>query len=60
MTEARFQFWRKWLPWANVITIGMGLLVAFAGNAIFFVTHNAYSEQVLSLGGGILSGGTRT
>jgi hypothetical protein len=46
MTEARFQFWRKWLTWANVMTIGVGLLVAFAGNSIFFAAHNAYTEQV--------------
>jgi hypothetical protein len=44
MTEARFQFWRKWLTWANVMTIGVGLLVTFADNSIFFATHNAYTE----------------
>jgi hypothetical protein len=46
MTEARFQFWRKWLTWANVLTIGVGLLVAFAGNSIFFSAHNAFTQQV--------------
>lgn len=36
MTDERFQFWRKWLTGANVMTIGVGLLVAFAGNSLFF------------------------
>lgn len=46
MTEERFQFWRKWLTYANILTIGVGLLVAFAGNSFFFSVHNAGTEAV--------------
>ncbi|MEM9928516.1 MAG: hypothetical protein AAF840_01730 [Bacteroidota bacterium] len=46
MNDARFQFWRKWLTAANALTIGVGLLVAFAGNSLFFAAHNAGTEQV--------------
>ena len=46
MNETRFIFWQKWLTWANVLTIIVGLLVAFAGNSIFFELHNFYSQEV--------------
>ena len=42
----KFRFWQKWLTWANVLTLVMGLLVAFAGNSIFFETHNDYTKDV--------------
>ena len=42
----KFRFWQKWLTWANVLTLGMGLLVAFAGNSIFFETHNDFTKDV--------------
>ena len=44
MNEKSFLFWQKWLTWANVITIVVGLLVAFAGNSIFFELHNSQTE----------------
>lgn len=41
-----FHFWQKWLTWANVMTLVVGLLVAFAGNSIFFELHNEYTAEV--------------
>lgn len=46
ITEQRFLFWQKWLSWANVATTLVGLLVAFAGNSIFFALHNEYTIEV--------------
>ena len=46
VSPSKFLFWQKWLTWANVLTIGVGLLVAFAGNSIFFDVHNAGTERV--------------
>ncbi len=43
MSERSFSFWQKWLTWANVLTVVIGLLVAFAGNSLFFEIHNAYT-----------------
>lgn len=44
--DKRFNFWQKWLTYANVMTIMIGLLVAYAGNSIFFEIHNNYSKAV--------------
>jgi len=46
MTSKQFRFWQKWLTYANVLTIGVGLLVAFAGNSIFFEMHNTASAEL--------------
>ena len=46
MKEETFIFWQKWLTWANALTILIGLLVAFAGNSIFFHLHNEYTIEV--------------
>lgn len=46
MDDAKFLFWQKWLTYANVMTIGVGLLVAFAGNSFLFEAHNKYSQDV--------------
>ena len=46
MQKPSFQFWQKWLTWANVITLIVGLLAAFAGNSIFFSMHNATTEEL--------------
>lgn len=46
MTTKHFNFWQKWLTYANVMTIVVGLLVAFAGNSIFFELHNESSAEV--------------
>lgn len=46
MREERFLLYQKWLTYANVMTILVGLLVAFAGNSIFFELHNGYTREV--------------
>jgi len=46
MVSTKFRFWQKWLTYANVLTIGIGLLVAFAGNSIFFEMHNESSAEL--------------
>lgn len=46
----KFNFWQKWLTYANVITIGVGILVAFAGNSIFLELHNDYTKEVFFSG----------
>lgn len=51
MDEKRFNFWQKWLTYANVMTIVVGLLVAFAGNSFFFELHNSYTKDVFLNGG---------
>lgn len=48
--DNRFRFWQKWLTYANVMTIGVGLLVAFAGNSLFFEIHNSYTKEVFLIG----------
>ena len=42
----KFIFWQKWLTWANIMTIGVGLMVAFGGNTFFFEAHNHYTRDV--------------
>lgn len=44
--DNHFHFWQKWLTYAKVMTIGVGLLVAFAGNSIFFEVHNDFTKDV--------------
>ena len=46
MADPSFDFWQKWLTWANILTLLIGLLVAFAGNSIFFELHNSYSQEL--------------
>ena len=46
MRDKRFNFWQKWLTYANVMTIGVGIIAAFAGNSIFFELHNEYTKEV--------------
>lgn len=50
MEPSRFEFWRKWLIAANVMTLIVGLLTAFAGNSIFFATHNAGTRELFFAG----------
>lgn len=45
-----FSFWQKWLTWANVMALMVGLLVAFAGNSIFFYLHNEQTSEVFFVG----------
>lgn len=46
MKNKKFHFWQKWLTYANIMALVVGLLCAFAGNSIFFDLHNHYTEQV--------------
>lgn len=46
MKDANFNFWVNWLILANIMTIGVGLLAAFAGNSIFFEFYNTQTEAV--------------
>lgn len=46
MNDATFNFWTKWLLIANIMTIIVGLLAAFAGNSIFFEFYNSQTEKV--------------
>jgi len=55
MEDSKFNFWQKWLTYANVITLIVGLLVAFAGNSFVFKLHNNYTQNVF-LGGEELTG----
>jgi len=46
MKESTFIFWQKWLTYANVMTVIVGILVAFAGNSFVFDLHNSYTKEV--------------
>ena len=46
MSDKEFNFWQKWLIYANVMTIAVGILVAFAGNSFVFELHNHYTKEV--------------
>ena len=45
METKQFLFWQKWLTYANVITIGVGLLVALRGNSVFLEIHNGFTME---------------
>ena len=44
--ERLFYFWQKWLTYANIIAVAVGLIGAFAGNSIFFEIHNEYTMEI--------------
>lgn len=46
MKDISFNFWQKWLTYANVLSVIVGILAAFAGNSIFFEIHNDYTKEV--------------
>ena len=48
--DRSFNFWQRWLTYANVLTIVVGLLVAFAGNSILFELHNDHTEDIFNGG----------
>lgn len=50
MTDSRFNFWQKWLTWANVMTVIVGLMAAFAGNSFFFEAYNSFTQEVFFQG----------
>ncbi len=45
-----FSFWQKFLTCANLLTVAVGFLVAFAGNSLFFDGHNSYTREVFFAG----------
>ena len=48
--DKNFNFWQRWLTYVNVLIIGIGLLVAFAGNSFVFDLHNHYTKEVFNGG----------
>ena len=46
MSDTQFNFWQKWLTYANLLTVFVGIAVAFAGNSILFEIHNEYTKEV--------------
>ena len=46
MEKETFNFWQKWLTYANVMAIAIGILVAFAGNSFVFEPHNNCTKEV--------------
>lgn len=46
MSPSTFNFWQKWLTYANAMTVIVGLLCAFAGNSFVFELHNHYTKEV--------------
>lgn len=38
MADRKFSFWQKWLTRANVLTLTLGLLVAFARDSFFSIS----------------------
>jgi len=51
MEDKKFFYWQKLLTYANVMTVIVGFLVAFAGNSVFFEMHNEYTRKVFFDGG---------
>jgi len=35
---------------ANVMTVGVGILIAFTGNSFFFDVHNSYTQEIFLSG----------
>jgi hypothetical protein len=46
MKENTFTFWKNWLLLANIFTLMVGVLVAFAGNSVIFELHNQGTSAV--------------
>lgn len=57
MKRDNFNFWYLFLFWANILTLAIGLLIAFAGNAFLFDFHNTGTEHAFN-NGFALSGDT--
>lgn len=54
-SSKNFLFWKNWLLIANLITVLIGLFIAFAGNSILFEPHNQGTRD-LFFGGNSISG----
>lgn len=46
MPAKKFEFWQKFLTYANVMTLFVGIFVAFAGNSFLFEIHNNYTQDL--------------
>lgn len=46
MTDRRFNFWQKFLTYANVLTVIVGFLFAFLGDSFVFDIYNNYTKDV--------------
>ncbi len=55
MFDQKFNFWQKWLTYANGLTILVGLLLAFVGNSFVFEIHNQYTRDIYFNGNAIPS-----
>jgi len=54
MRDSKFNFWQKWLTLANIMTLVVGLILAFAGNSFVFKIHNSYTQNVFFNGEAII------
>jgi len=43
--EKQFNFWQKWLTWANVVAVIIGGFCAFAGDSFVFDLHNELTQK---------------
>lgn len=50
MKQSKFLFWQKWLTYANVLTVLVGISVAFAGDSFIWELHNNASKEVFFAG----------
>lgn len=50
MKESNFSFWQKWLTYANVLTVLVGMSVAFLGDSLIWELHNDGSKEVFFSG----------
>lgn len=50
MADPHFIFWTRWLFWANVMAVGVGILCAFFGNSWVFGFHNTGTQVVFFKG----------
>jgi hypothetical protein len=46
MSDKQFHFWQTWLTYANVMTILVGLMIAFSGNSFIFSAYNTSLKTV--------------
>lgn len=50
MNSKRFEFWRKWLLWVNIIFLLSGIVIAVAGDSILLEMHNQGTRDVFFQG----------
>ena len=42
----RFNFWQKWLTNVNILSVLLGLIVAFWSDSFIFDAYNNYTKEV--------------